>query len=104
MESGNGSMLCNYEAITRTSVNLLPIAQTGSNSVEKHYSDIFIEENIFHYNDVIMVAMASQITSLTIVYSPVYSGRDKKNIKAPRHWPLCGEFTGDRWIPRTKGQ
>ena len=21
----------------------------------------------------------------------------KENIKAPRHWPLCGEFTGDRW-------
>ena len=21
-----------------------------------------------------------------------------------RHWPLCEEFTGDRWIPRTKGQ
>ena len=28
----------------------------------------------------------------------------KENIKAPRHWSLCGEFTGDRWIPRTKGQ
>ena len=28
----------------------------------------------------------------------------KENIKAPRHWPLWGEFTGDRWIPRTKGQ
>ena len=28
----------------------------------------------------------------------------KENIKAPSHWPLCGEFTGDRWIPRTKGQ
>ena len=26
------------------------------------------------------------------------------NIKDPRHWPLCGKFTGDRWIPRTKGQ
>ena len=26
----------------------------------------------------------------------------KENVKAPRHWPLCGEFTGDRWIPRTK--
>ena len=25
-------------------------------------------------------------------------------IKVPRHWPLCGEFTGDRWIPRTKGK
>ena len=23
----------------------------------------------------------------------------KENIKAPRHWPLWGEFTGDRWIP-----
>ena len=21
----------------------------------------------------------------------------KENIKAPRQWPLCGEFTGDRW-------
>ena len=28
-----------------------------------------------------------------------YSDADKKNIKAQRHWPLCGEFTGDRWIP-----
>ena len=28
----------------------------------------------------------------------------KENTKAPRHWPLCGEFTGYRWIPRTKGQ
>ena len=23
----------------------------------------------------------------------------KENIKAPRHWPLWGEFNGDRWIP-----
>ena len=28
----------------------------------------------------------------------------KENIIAPRHAPLCGEFTGDRWIHRTKGQ
>ena len=34
----------------------------------------------------------------------LYRRRSKKNIKAPRHWPLCGEFTGDRWIPRTNGQ
>ena len=27
-----------------------------------------------------------------------------ENITAPRHWPLCGELTGDRWIPRTNGQ
>ena len=30
-----------------------------------------------HYNDVIMGAIASQITSLTIVYSTVYSGADQ---------------------------
>ena len=28
----------------------------------------------------------------------------KENIKARCHWPLWGEFTGDRWMPRTKGQ
>ena len=28
----------------------------------------------------------------------------KENTKATRHWPLWGEFTEDRWIPRTKGQ
>ena len=28
----------------------------------------------------------------------------KENFEAPRHWPLWGEFTGVRWIPRTKGQ
>ena len=50
-----------------------------------------------------MGAMAYQITSLTIVYLTDYSGVDKGNIKAPRHWPLCVEFTGDRWISRTNG-
>ena len=34
---------------------------------------------------------------------PFIQGQIKEN-KAPRHWPSCGEFTGDRWIPRTKGQ
>ena len=40
-----------------------------------------------------MGAIASQITSLTTVYSTVYL--DTVNIKAPRHWPLSGEFTGE---------
>ena len=31
-----------------------------------------------HYNDVIMGAIASQIGSLTIVYSTVYSGADQR--------------------------
>ena len=28
----------------------------------------------------------------------------KESIKTPRHWPLLGESTGDRWIPLTQGQ
>ena len=34
--------------------------------------------NDVHYNDVIMGTMASEITSLTIVYSTVYSGADQR--------------------------
>ena len=41
-----------------------------------------------HYCAIIMGTMASQITSLTIVYSTVYSGADQRNIKAPRHMYL----------------
>ena len=51
-----------------------------------------------HYNDVIMGAMASQITSLTIVYLAVYSGTDQ------RKHQISASLAGDRRIPRTKGQ
>ena len=50
-----------------------------------------------HYSDVIMSMMASQITSVLIVYSTICSGQIKENIKAPCHWPLWGEFASDRW-------
>ena len=33
----------------------------------------------------------------------VFKTQITENIKAPRRWPLCGEFTGNRWIRRTKG-
>ena len=34
---------------------------------------------------------------------PFIRAQIKDNIKAPRHWPLSGDFTGDRWIPRRNG-
>ena len=40
---------------------------------------------ILHYNDVIISATASQITSLTIIYS-IIQAQIKENIKAPRYW------------------
>ena len=61
--------------------------------------------NLWHYNDVIMGVMASQITSLTIVYSTVYSGADQRKhqssaslafvwgihrgpLNSPHKWPV----------------
>ena len=35
-----------------------------------------------HYNDIIMNAMVTQITSLTIVYSTVYSGADQRKYQS----------------------
>ena len=34
----------------------------------------------------------------------LFKAQIKENIKTPRQWPLRGEFTDDRWIPRTKVQ
>ena len=42
-----------------------------------------------HFNDVIMGAIASQITSLTIFSQALIQTQIKENIKAPRCWPLC---------------
>ena len=44
-----------------------------------------------------MTATASQIISLTIVYSTVYSGADQRKHEAQRHWPLWGNslITGE---------
>ena len=41
---------------------------------------------------------------LDCLLSRLFRRISKKTIKAPRQWPLWGEFTGDRWIPHTKGQ
>ena len=50
------------------------------------------ENSECRYSDVIMGAMASEIISLT---GPLIQAHTKENIKAPRHWTLCGEFTGE---------
>ena len=52
---------------------------------------------LYHYNDVIMNSMASQITSLAIVYSTVYSGAGQRKhqssasltfVRGIHRWPL----------------
>ena len=56
-----------------------------------------------HHSDVIMSAMASQITSLTIVYSTVYSGADQRKhqssaslafVRGIHRWPVNSQHKG----------
>ena len=57
-----------------------------------------------HYNDVVMGAIASQITSLTIVYSTVYSDADQRKHQSSASLAFVRGIHRDRWIPRTNGQ
>ena len=75
-----------------------------NSSAHTVYEGISLCEAYIHHSDIIMSAMASQMTGVLIVCSTVCSGADQKKYQAPRHWPLWGESTGDRWIPFKKGQ
>ena len=57
-----------------------------------------------HYSDVIMTTMASEITSLTVVYSTVYSDADQRKHQSSASLAFVWGIHRDRWIPRTKGQ
>ena len=59
---------------------------------------------VSHYNDVIMTTMASQITSLTVVYSNVYSDAYQRKHQSSASLAFVWGINRDRWIPRTKGQ
>ena len=75
----------------------------------KAHFDRFVENSLWFCRTLITVTSqwarwhlkspASWLFSQTFIQAHI-----KENIKAPRHWSLCGEFTGDRWIPRTKDQ
>ena len=71
-----------FQVLAPSSMSTLNLFRIGNIAKSRHLP--------WHYNDVIMGAIASKITSLTIIYSTVYSSESKGNIKAPRHWPLWG--------------
>ena len=65
--------------------------------------------NVIHYTDVIMTTMASQIASLTVVYSTVYSDADQRKHQSSASlafvkgfhlmtssWPTCPWFESSR--------
>ena len=90
-------------------------AQWYWTSVQLSY--ISCKLSVQHYNDVIMGAIASQITSLTIVYSAVYSDADQRKhqssaslafvrglhrgpVNSPHKWPVtrkCFHLMTSSW-------
>ena len=82
----------------------------------------FVQALLYHYNDVTMSKIASQITSLTIVYSTVYSGPDQTKhqtsaslafvrgihrgpVNSPHKWPVTRKmFPFDDVIMSNEGR
>ena len=58
----------------------------------------------FHYFDIIITTVASQITSLAVVYSVVYSDADERKHQSSASLAFVQGIHRDRWIPCTKGQ
>ena len=65
---------------------------------------LFAKRVWFHYIDIIMTTRASQTTSLTVVYSTVYSDADRRKHQSSASLAFVWGIHRDRWIPRTKGQ
>ena len=72
----DGDAMCHLARIVTTLLQQEGIAKIGQ---PKKSSDWHTNNIWNHYNDVIMGKIASQITSLTIVYSAVHSGADQRN-------------------------
>ena len=73
-------------------------------SVSQYLSEPFnlADAKTFHYGAVIMGTLASQITSLTIVYSTIYSDADHRKLQSSASLAFVQVI--HRWIPRTNGQ
>ena len=79
--------------------------QSKITSIGKIIFDIlfpFIDDLCVHYIDVIMTTVASQITSITVVYSIVYSGADQRKYQSSASLALGGELTGTGDFPTQK--
>ena len=71
--------------------------------IRKSSKDMGADRNVQcmprHYGDVIMTTIASQITSLTVVYSIVYSDADQRKHQSSASLAFVWGIHRDRWIP-----
>ena len=78
--------------LVRRQINMILFFDTVTVYISLHFN----WGEMCHYGDVIMGAVVSQITSVSMIYSIVCLGADQENVKAPCHRHLWGKFTGDR--------
>ena len=108
------SLLCIIHIIYSAGVTSMIHAVYPTNHAHSSYCVVFccgwyqsnepyIQDNWPHYNDVIMDAMTSQMTSLAIVYSSVYLGTDKRKhqssaslafVRGIHRWPVNSPHKG----------
>ena len=74
------------------------VGKTGSNILR---NTIDTRKLARHYSDVKQARWCLK-SPASRLFTQFIQVQIKENIKAPRHWPLCGEFTGGRRIPPHK--
>ena len=114
-----GHVVCNliltkhYENIAKSQPKLIISIEVETISIpyvifdQLHFRKHHLRQKalcLIHYDDVIMAAIASHITSLTIVDSIVYSDTDQRKHQSSASLAFVRGIHRDRWIPRTNGQ
>ena len=89
------AILSRPQCVNRSSVTVQP--KRVAHSLRFRTECAVVNEKSWHYGNVIMSAMASQITSLMIIYSIVYSGADQRKhqssaslafVRGIHRWPV----------------
>ena len=88
----------------KTSLEVTPLINLQNNAFTDFDISTLDDDLLVHYADVIMTTMASQITSLTDVYSTVYSDADQRKHQSSASLAFVWGIHQDWWIPRTKCQ
>ena len=88
---------CNYHYTSDVSMKMCGIKP---NHTKTQQNTSWVHISWDHYGDVIIGAIASQITNLTIVYSTVYSGADRRKHQSSASLDFVRWI--HRWIPHTK--
>ena len=81
---------------------LYHICAEGCSRAARRIGGLYVSDSNFDYNDVIIGAIAFQITSLTIVFSAVYLDTDKRKQQSSASLAFVRGI--HRWIPPTNGQ